>query len=223
MPVALPLLCLAAYLVGAVPFGLLVTRLFVKRDIREVGSGNIGATNVVRAAGRGAGALTLLLDGLKGAVAAFAGLHFFGPLGGALAGGAAFLGHLFPAYIGFRGGKGVATGVGIFAVLNPLSAAIALATYAVVFAVSRVSALGSLAGVATLGATVLLTSPPPVVTLFCLSGSLVLLRHRANLLALWRTRSSSKKEEVARAVEGQASDESPAPPRGTASVETPDA
>ncbi len=142
MEIRLALSCAAAYLLGAIPFGMLITLLVAKRDVRAVGSGNIGATNVARAAGRTAGIVTLLLDAAKGALAAYVGLRWFGPTGGMLLGGAAFLGHVFPVYLGFRGGKGVATGLGVFTVLVPVSAPVGLVTYGVVPALTRVRAWG---------------------------------------------------------------------------------
>ena len=112
-----------AYLLGAVPFGLLISLVFAKRDVREVGSGNIGATNVVRAAGRWAGLATLLLDMAKGIAPTWLALHYFGLEWAVVTGAAAFLGHLFPVYLGFRGGKGVATGFGVFVVIAPWAGA----------------------------------------------------------------------------------------------------
>jgi glycerol-3-phosphate acyltransferase PlsY len=177
----LALLCLGAYLLGAVPFGVLITRLVAKRDVREVGSGNIGATNVARAAGRTAGIVTLLLDAAKGALAAYLGLHFFGTTGGCLAGGAAFCGHVFPVYLGFRGGKGVATGLGVFAVLAPAAAAVGLATYLVVFALTRISGLGSLIALVASGVAIGVIGDRSLVILYLATGSVMVWRHRKNI------------------------------------------
>jgi len=181
--IRLALSCLAAYLLGAIPFGMLITLLVAKRDVRAVGSGNIGATNVARVAGRTAGIVTLLLDAGKGALAAYIGLRFFGPSGGMLLGGAAFFGHVFPIYLGFRGGKGVATGLGVFAVLAPISALIGLATYGVVFALTRVSGLGSLLGLAAVGVAVAVREPRLLV-LYAAFGTVMVWRHRKNLQKL---------------------------------------
>jgi acyl phosphate:glycerol-3-phosphate acyltransferase len=190
--IRLVLSCLAAYLLGAVPFGMLITLLVAKRDVRAVGSGNIGATNVARAAGRTAGIVTLLLDAAKGALPAYLGLRFFGPqvgvLGGVLLGGSAFFGHVFPIYLGFRGGKGVATGLGVFAVLAPISALIGLATYGVVFALTRVSALGSLVALAATGVAVGVIGSRPVVLLYLAFASVMVWRHRKNLQQLLERR-----------------------------------
>jgi len=182
--IRLALSCAAAYLLGAIPFGMLITLLVAKRDVRAVGSGNIGATNVARAAGRTAGIVTLLLDAAKGALAAYLGLRFFGLTGGMLLGGAAFFGHVFPIYLGFRGGKGVATGLGVFAALVPVSALVGLATYAVVFALTRVSALGSLLGLAGVGVTVAFREPRLLV-LYAACAAVMVWRHRKNLQELW--------------------------------------
>lgn len=181
MSIALGLECLGAYLLGAVPFGLILTRLFTKRDVRQVGSGNIGATNVMRVAGKAAGVLTLVLDALKGALPAYLGLRALGVQGGALLGGAAFLGHVFPVYLRFRGGKGVATGLGVFAVLAPWAALAGIVTYAVVFGLTRISAVGSLSALVALGAAVAFSREPPVIVLYSAVASLVVLRHRGNL------------------------------------------
>ncbi len=182
--VNLVVLCAAAYLLGAVPFGVLISLRFAKRDVREVGSGNIGATNVVRAAGKRAGAVTLLLDAAKAAAPAYVGSHFFGAAGGALAGGAAFLGHVFPVYLRFRGGKGVAPGLGVFAVLAPLGAGFGLLAYGITLAVTRTSAVSSLSALLVLGATVAFTAPAPVVSLYVCVATVVIFRHRSNLQAL---------------------------------------
>src|SRR3954463_13762262 len=103
---------IAGYLLGSIPFGLLLTRAAGLGDIRKIGSGNIGATNVLRTGRKGLAALTLLLDGGKGTVAALVGLHW-GLEVGLVASLGAFLGHLFPVWLGFKGGKGVATFLGI--------------------------------------------------------------------------------------------------------------
>ena len=110
-----------SYLIGAIPFGLLFAKAFTGVDVRTVGSGNIGATNVLRAGGKTAAALTLLADGLKGALPVLAGRHLLHEdYSAALAGAAAILGHNFPVYLGFKGGKGVATGLGVVLATTPL-------------------------------------------------------------------------------------------------------
>ena len=107
---------LAGYLLGSIPFGLILTRLFGLGDVRSIGSGSIGATNVLRTGNKGAAALTLLLDALKGTAAVFVGWGIAPELG-LVAGVAAFLGHVYPVWLRFRGGKGVATYIGVLAAL----------------------------------------------------------------------------------------------------------
>jgi len=147
------LFLLGAFLLGSVPFGLLLTRLFTGEDVRRVGSGNIGASNVTRAAGRTAGALTLLLDAAKAAlpmllVRALAGAGDQAEGWVVATGLAAFLGHLYPPWLRFRGGKGVATALGVFLVLAPLPSLAALGAFGLVYGWTRIPALGSLAGTA---------------------------------------------------------------------------
>ncbi|MHB1845379.1 MAG: glycerol-3-phosphate 1-O-acyltransferase PlsY [Deltaproteobacteria bacterium] len=179
--------CLAAYLVGAIPFGLLITRAIAGVDVRDVGSGNIGATNAVRAGGKLAGALTLLCDALKGLLPTWLALRELGVGAAALAGACAFLGHLYPLYLRFRGGKGVAIALGIFLALSPWAALGALSTYAAVLGATRVSALGSLAAVAAaLGLVIALHAPTATIALCAFLTVLIVWRHRANLAALRR-------------------------------------
>jgi glycerol-3-phosphate acyltransferase PlsY len=147
------LLVVAAYLLGSVPFGVVLTRLLTGRDVRTVGSGNIGASNVTRAAGKLAGILTLVLDAAKAAVPMVLALRFFAARGPSTAYGwavaiglAAFAGHLYPVWLGFKGGKGVATALGVFLVLAPIPALLAVAAFGICFALTRVPAVGSLAG-----------------------------------------------------------------------------
>ena len=118
---------LIAYLVGSIPFGYLLVRVFRKQDIRATGSGNIGATNVVRSGAKGLGALTFLLDTAKGYVAVFAagwvlGDRFTGPNIYAIAGFFAVIGHMHPVWLHLKGGKGVATALGVFLALSPIAA-----------------------------------------------------------------------------------------------------
>ncbi|HUB06611.1 MAG TPA: glycerol-3-phosphate 1-O-acyltransferase PlsY [Myxococcales bacterium] len=182
-------LIVVPYLVGSIPFGILVARLFSGVDVRTVGSHNIGATNVARAAGKGAGVLTLVLDALKGALPTLVAVHYLGTVPGCIAGLAAFLGHLFPVFLRGKGGKGVATALGVFAVLSPWAAPVGLATYGVVLALTRVSALGSLAGsTALLIAAALLRYPAPVLALCVAINLLIYWRHRGNLSQLLRKR-----------------------------------
>lgn len=146
-----PYLALAlagGYLLGAVPFGLLLTRLAGLGDIRAIGSGNIGATNVLRTGKKGLAAATLLLDGLKGTAAVLLALRFAGPDAALMAGYGAVLGHLFPVWLAFKGGKGVATGLGVLFGLDWRIAAAACAIWLAAAALSRRSSVGSLAAFA---------------------------------------------------------------------------
>ncbi|HTP28553.1 MAG TPA: glycerol-3-phosphate 1-O-acyltransferase PlsY [Anaeromyxobacteraceae bacterium] len=193
-------LVIGAYLLGSVPFGVLVTRLFAGKDVRQVGSGNIGASNVARAAGKGAGALTLLLDAAKGSLPMLLALHLFPKEDAvaaqgfaALVGLAAFLGHIYPIWLRFRGGKGVATALGVFLVLAPLPALLALAAFCVVFGATRVAALGSLSATAVgciglfaqaLSAGGVWKSPAPWAGLFIALA--IVARHRSNIERLMK-------------------------------------
>ena len=139
---------LLSYLVGAIPFGLLLSR-GSGVDIRRQGSGNIGATNVARLLGRKLGILTLILDVLKGFVPIWLAGHFIAPgpqhnLVVALCGGATVIGHMFPVYLGFRGGKGVATGLGVFLFLQPLAVLYSLLVFVTAVVLSGFVSLGSL-------------------------------------------------------------------------------
>ncbi|CAG1003235.1 glycerol-3-phosphate acyltransferase PlsY [Anaerolineae bacterium] len=144
----LPLL---AYLLGSIPWGQVLTRLFTRADIRRCGSGNIGATNVGRTAGKLAGILTLVGDVLKGGVPVFLAARYYPEsLFVSLVGLAAFMGHLFPVYLGFRGGKGVATGLGVMAVICPLATLLSAVVFAVVAYFKRYVSLASMLAAAML-------------------------------------------------------------------------
>jgi glycerol-3-phosphate acyltransferase PlsY len=173
-----------AYLIGSIPFSFLVARAFGVEDVRRVGSGNVGATNVLRNAGKAAGALALLLDIGKGAAAtALAGRLAPGEAAlPAVAAVAAVIGHMYPVWLRFEGGKGVATGLGAFAPLLPKAALAALAAFAVVAAATRYVSLGSIGGGLVLAALVLAArGPDPVALAAALTAALVVLRHRSNL------------------------------------------
>jgi glycerol-3-phosphate acyltransferase PlsY len=173
-----------AYLIGSIPFSFLVARAFGVHDVRQVGSGNVGATNVLRSAGKAAGALALLLDLGKGAAAsALSGRLAPGdPILPAAAAIAAVIGHMYPVWLRFQGGKGVATGLGAFAPLVPKAAGAALVVFAVVAAATRYVSLGSVAGAVSLAALAFaLHGPDPVAVAAALTAALVVLRHRSNL------------------------------------------
>ena len=143
---------IVAYLLGSVPFGLVLTRLFGGGDIRDVGSGNIGATNVLRTGKRAVAALTLILDAGKGAVAVLLSAHFIDGNAAALAGLIAIIGHCFPVWIGFKGGKGVATYLAVMSALDIRFGLIFAVLWLGTAFVARYSSLAAL--VATLGATI---------------------------------------------------------------------
>jgi glycerol-3-phosphate acyltransferase PlsY len=151
------LLAVAAFLLGSIPTGYLLVRLFRHQDIRAVGSGNIGATNVLRAGGKGLGAATFLLDVLKGCAAVWLGMWFaaiFAPWAvprnfEAIAAVFAVLGHMFTPWLRFRGGKGVATGFGVFLVAAPAAALAAIALFAVIFALTRYVSVASILATAS--------------------------------------------------------------------------
>ncbi len=191
-------LMVLGYLMGSVPFGLILVRFFAGVDVRAVGSGNIGASNVSRAAGKLAGVVTLLFDAGKAALPMILTRSLLrGSYGDAaathlelLVGVAAFLGHLFPVWIGFKGGKGVATGLGVFAALAPLAAAAALVTFALVFAVTRIASVSSLTGTAVCAAGAILKYGwGTEVSWGALAiGGLIFWRHRGNLARLFQKR-----------------------------------
>ena len=178
---------LASYLLGAIPFGLLVARAAAGKDVRAVGSGNIGATNVARAAGRGAAIVTLALDAAKGFIPAVladsAGFPAWTP---AACGVAAVVGHCFPVWLRLRGGKGVATGLGVALALAPWAALCGAAVWLVLYGLLRISSVGSLAGVAAALLFAALTSSRWSIAAMGAIAAIVVLRHRANLRRLLR-------------------------------------
>ena len=189
-------IALVAYLLGSIPFGYLLVRVFRGEDVRAVGSGNIGATNVMRTGARGLGAATFLLDVLKGSASVLLGGMIAAQMAPgmeprnaqALAAIVAVLGHLFPIWLGFRGGKGVATGFGVFLVAAPWAALAAIGTFFIVVAITRYVGLGSIIGAASF----------PIYAWFLVSGSrppfflaaqfivalLIIVKHHANIARL---------------------------------------
>ena len=179
------LACLLGYLLGSIPFGLLLTRVAGLGDIRGIGSGNIGATNVLRTGNKGLAAATLLLDGLKGAAAVLiARVLVFDQDIALLAGLAAVLGHLFPVWLTFKGGKGVATGLGVLiAAAWPIGLA-ACAVWLIVAATARLSSLAALAAFAVAPIAALILQDYGVVKLAFTIAVLVCVRHQANIRRL---------------------------------------
>lgn len=192
------LLICGAYLLGAVPFGLLFGKL-AGVDVRSSGSGNIGATNVGRLLGRKLGLLTLAADTGKGVAPMLlaAGLLPAGPerdLVVVLCGGAAFLGHIFPIYLKFKGGKGVATALGVFLYLAPLAAALDLLIFAVVVYNWGYVSLGSLTATLLMpGLVWLLSGSLPITLLALLIGALIWFKHRENITRLLNRQEKSWK------------------------------
>ncbi len=185
-----------AYLIGSIPFGYLIVKLTRGADVRQTGSGGTGATNVSRRAGKLAGVATLLLDALKGAVAVFVvaklsdrfQLHWTTAdwilMGAAVA---AIVGHIFPVWLGFRGGKGVATGAGVFLTIAPLAILCAGVVFLLVVLITRYVSLGSILGAATIPLFVWLTGlRTPEVTGALVGALLIVFAHRANIGRLIR-------------------------------------
>ncbi len=189
MTLTLLLACLAGYVLGSIPFGLLLTRAAGLGDIRAIGSGNIGATNVLRTGNKGLAAATLLLDALKGTAAVYIA-HRIGADAGyaiaaAMAGGlAAFLGHIFPVWLGFKGGKGVATYIGVLLGFLPKLALAFCAIWLLMALVTRYSSLSALvaAVVAPIGAYLIGETPAAMLAL-AMSG-LLIWKHQANIRRL---------------------------------------
>src|SRR5262245_35878817 len=180
------LLVVGAYLLGSIPFGAVLARL-KGIDLRQIGSGNIGATNVARAMGKGWAVAVLAADAAKGFVPVWLGRRFGFPAAViAAAGGAAIVGHMFTLFLRGRGGKGVATSLGVALALSPIAALIGFAAYIVVFAITRLSSLGSLIGIWTFALLYVLHDAParPLIGLVLGGVSLVTLRHHENIRRL---------------------------------------
>ncbi len=180
----LVVLTISAYLFGAIPTGLLLTRLFGKEDIRKAGSGNIGATNVYRVAGRTLGIVTLIGDCLKGVIPVVIAQQVFDLTGTSLGlvALAAFVGHCFPIYLGFKGGKGVATALGIFLVLSPLAVLTVLVVFALFLWRWRYISLASIAAATAIAPAVYLTTGSlPILTVTLVIATLVIWRHKGNI------------------------------------------
>ena len=176
---------LCCYLLGSVPFGYLIVYFSEGRDIRATGSGNIGATNVLRSKGRLAGLATLALDILKGALPVLYGrIHFDLPWLALLGGLAVLLGHVFPVFLRFRGGKGVAALVGVFLVFHWPSLLAFLAVFFAVLALTRYVSLGSLLGTTALFFSTLFTQPVEAAMAAFAMLLLIVFRHRGNVSRL---------------------------------------
>lgn len=181
---ALAAICVVAYLIGSIPFGLLVTRAFGLGDVRKIGSGNIGTTNVLRTGSKKAAALTLLLDGGKGAVAVLIAYAMFGNLAAQIAALGAFLGHLYPVWLKFKGGKGVATFLGVVLALHWPAGLLACATWLAFAFGFRMSSLAALAAAALVPVWLWLTQAEPFIWLAVCLGALIFIRHHANIVRI---------------------------------------
>lgn len=187
-PIHLIALLLAAYLVGSVPFAVVVSKLFGLQDPRSYGSGNPGATNVLRSGNKAAAALTLLGDAAKGWFAVWIALHFGAePVTVALVALAVFLGHLYPVFLGFKGGKGVATALGVLIAINPWLGLATAATWLIVAVFLRYSSLAAIVAAIFApcfyllgGALVWRTEKPVAIAIAAIALTLIY-RHRANI------------------------------------------
>jgi acyl phosphate:glycerol-3-phosphate acyltransferase len=201
------IIAVPSFLLGSIPFGYLLVRIFRKRDIRSLGSGNIGATNVARTGSKGLAILTLLLDALKGwAAVAFAHWYLLRTTVGesdglyatyeklspdmvlilmAVAGLCAILGHMFTPWLGFEGGKGVATAVGAFAAMAPRAVLVSLVLFIIVVAITRYVSLGSILGALAFPIACWWLVPamrnPFVIGVIALSSLLIIYKHRGNM------------------------------------------
>lgn len=196
-PTALHVLIAAAvfgYLLGSIPFGLLLTRAAGLGDVRKIGSGNIGATNVLRTGNKKLAAATLLLDALKGTIAVVVAARWSHDAA-IVAGLGAFIGHLYPVWLGFKGGKGVATYLGVLFGLSGIGALVFAVTWLLVAFVSRYSSLAALVAAVVVPIALYMMDMPKATGLLALMSVIVFIRHRANisrLLAGTETRIGSK-------------------------------
>ena len=180
-PLTYAIVAVLAYLLGSIPFGLVITRALGLGDLRGIGSGNIGATNVLRTGNKGAALATLVLDAAKGGIAVLVARAWVGEDGAQLAALCSFLGHLFPVWLGFRGGKGVATFLGtLIALAWPVGLA-ACATWGVVAAVTRISSLSALVAAALSTLWLIVFDRGEMVVLVVVLTVLVYVRHWKNL------------------------------------------
>ncbi len=180
------ILAIIGYLCGSIPFGLLFTRMAGLGDVRAIGSGNIGATNVLRTGSKKIAFITLLADIAKGTVPALIGLKYGGEAGGLIAGIAAFLGHVVPVWLRFRGGKGVATFLGVLLGLAWPLALIFIALWIGLAVAFRMSSVSSLVSAAAMPATALYISRPGLVVGLAAMACVILIKHRENIVRVFR-------------------------------------
>ncbi len=180
-PLVLLMVAAGAYLLGSVPFGMVLAKLMGLGNLREIGSGNIGATNVLRTGNKLAAFLTLVLDGGKGAVAVLIARWVAGEDAAQLAALSSFIGHLFPVWLGFRGGKGVATFLGVALALMWPVGLIACATWLIAAVLFRISSLSALISAATAPVIAILMGAGHMALLLIVLAVLIFVRHHANI------------------------------------------
>ena len=178
------LVIVAAYLIGSIPFALFLARRFAAVDLRYVGSGNLGAANVLRVSGTSAGVFAMVLDAAKGAASVMLASRVEGgTLAPALAACAAIVGHVYPVWLRFRGGKGVATACGAFTILAPVAMIPAALIFVASVWATRYVSVGSVLGALSLAPSAyVMGSPAPVVVAALFSAALIVFRHRSNLV-----------------------------------------
>ncbi|WP_311029076.1 glycerol-3-phosphate 1-O-acyltransferase PlsY [Mesorhizobium koreense] len=172
------------YLFGSIPSGYLLARAAGLGDVRNIGSGNIGATNVLRTGNKGLAALTLILDALKGAVPVWLALHYLGLYPAMLAGLGAFLGHLFPVWLGFKGGKGVATYLGVLLGLAWEGVIVFAVAWLLVAFVTRFSSLAALVAAVAVPVALVFLGRLELAELFAVMSAIVFIKHRPNIMRL---------------------------------------
>lgn len=172
---------LLGYLLGSIPFGLLLTRAAGLGDIRSIGSGNIGATNVLRTGNKKLAAATLLLDAAKGAAAVLIARYTLGEAAAMLAGLAAFIGHIYPVWLGFKGGKGVATYLGVLIALAWQLALLFAALWLAVAKLGKISSLAAIVATVAVPVAAWIWGPQNLAIVVTLMSIIVLIKHRANI------------------------------------------
>jgi glycerol-3-phosphate acyltransferase PlsY len=180
-PAILAIAAVIGYVLGSIPFGLVLTRMAGLGDVRNIGSGNIGATNVLRTGNKKLAAATLLFDALKGTAAVLIAGHFFGYEASLFAGFLAFLGHLYPVWLGFKGGKGVATYIGVMFGLDWRMGLLLLAVWIATAAISRYSSLSALVATAAIPVVEFFAGDIRIAALAALMSVIVWIKHRANI------------------------------------------
>lgn len=185
-PYLLCFVAVASYVLGSIPFGLVITRLMGLGDLRQIGSGNIGATNVLRTGSKSAALATVLLDAGKGGIAVLLARAMIGEDAAQLAGLAAFIGHIFPIWLKFNGGKGVATYLGTLLALSFTAGLVVCLTWLVFALLFRISSLAALAAAALMPLWLHVLGLPQLTILAALLGALIWMRHAGNIRRLIR-------------------------------------